>query len=405
MTSFMSFGVYFHIPYCIQRCSYCDFATYEKSQILPPSDYVEVVKKEMRLKRSYFSEKTLDTIYFGGGTPSLLEPELIVSLVSELATLGFVKSKNIELTLEINPATLNQSKLDQYLEAGFNRFSVGAQTFDDDLLKMVRREHTAQQTLDTLSLLRSNNLNFNFDLLFALPKQTWEGFCKDVEIALQSGAQHLSPYCLTIPTGHVLSKNRPVDDVQVQMFEHLMRRLPPAGYQQYEISNFAIPGSESKHNQLYWDDQNYWGLGLSSHSYTKNLSWGMRFWNKSNINDYVEQIRNFNDSSFAELSSDEIQGLEKEQYELLALHQSVTDYLHTAFRKMSGFSLAQFELKFGAHLTQDLLGRINRLEKQTLIKSISHQVWALTEKGLVLSNQVFLELTFLKSDFATPSHS
>jgi len=401
----MSFGVYFHIPYCIQRCSYCDFATYEKSQILPPAEYIEIVKKEMRLKQSYFPEKNLDTIYFGGGTPSLLEPELIVSLVTELGKLGFQKSKNIEMTLEINPATLNQSKLDQYLDAGFNRFSVGAQTFDDALLKMVRREHTAQQTLDTLELLRKNNVNFNFDLLFALPKQTWDGFKKDVEIALQSGAKHLSPYCLTVPQGHVLSNNRPVDDVQVEMFEYLMEHLPAANYQQYEISNFAIPGFESKHNQLYWDDQNYWGLGLSSHSYSKNFQWGMRFWNKNNINDYVGQIQKFSESNFSQLGVNQVEGLEEAQYEVLELYQSITDYLHTAFRKMSGFNLKKFETKFGDQITQDLSKRLDRLKKQNLILETDQNTWTLTKKGLVLSNQVFLELTYLKSDFATPGQS
>ncbi len=135
----MSFGVYFHIPYCLQRCSYCDFATYEKSQILPPEQYVELVKSEINQKQHYFSNRKLDTIYFGGGTPSLLSPELILSLISELEKHGFSRGPETEVTLEINPATLTPQKIEAYLRGGFNRFSVGAQTFDDALLKMVKR--------------------------------------------------------------------------------------------------------------------------------------------------------------------------------------------------------------------------------------------------------------------------
>jgi oxygen-independent coproporphyrinogen-3 oxidase len=269
----MSFGVYIHIPYCIQRCSYCDFSTYVQTEIMPPERYVGLLLEEMK-QHSFFQPQPLDTIYFGGGTPSLIEASLIVSLISELEKRGFGRSPGAEVTIEINPATVDEKKLEVYLQHGINRFSVGAQTFDDRLLKRVKREHNAEQTLQTLKLLKKYDLNFSFDILFALPTQTKDGLLRDLEIAVELGAKHISPYCLTVPSGHPLSKARPSEDDQVEMFNMIRDRLEERGYSQYEISNFAIPGFESRHNNLYWSDDEYWGLGLSAHSYYSTGSVG-----------------------------------------------------------------------------------------------------------------------------------
>ncbi len=391
----MSFGVYFHIPYCLQRCSYCDFATYEKSQILPPENYVELVKKEIHQKLNYFSERQLDTIYFGGGTPSLLAPELILSLIAELEKKGFSRGPETEITLEINPATLTPEKMEKYLRGGFNRFSVGAQTFDDALLKMVKREHNAQQTLDTLQMLRDFRVNFNFDILFALPGQTKEGLQKDLAIALTSGAQHISPYCLTVPEGHPLSKNRPLEEDQVEMFEILREGLISADYQQYEISNFARPGFESRHNTLYWTDQEYWGLGLSSHSYSKQSPWGTRFWNVNSINEYEKQILQSENHQGTKLC----EGLPSAQYETLQENQALTDFCHTAFRRSFGLDPVIFRKKFSEQAWETTEKRLKKLQSRELIQ-LGKDRWTLTPQGIVLSNQVFFELTFLEGDLS-----
>ena len=155
------FGVYIHIPYCLQRCTYCDFATFVHTEIKPPAFYVEQVKKEIANKAALFKPRVLDTLYFGGGTPSLISAELIVELISELAKFGYTTGPQTEITIEINPATVDEKKLDVYLKAGINRFSVGAQTFSDRLLKMVHREHNSEQTLKTLQLLNKYKLNFS----------------------------------------------------------------------------------------------------------------------------------------------------------------------------------------------------------------------------------------------------
>lgn len=386
----MAFGVYVHIPYCIQRCSYCDFATYEQSKILPPEEYVQVLLSEIRQKKNFYPPQVLDTLYFGGGTPSLLPPHLIVAIIEELARQGFTTGPHTEITLEINPATINEHKLETYLKSGFNRFSVGAQTFDDALLKMVKREHNAKQTLETLDLLRRYGLNFSFDILFALPRQTLSGLKQDVQIAIEQGASHISPYCLTVPESHPLSKGRPVEETQVEMFDTIASELGKYGFLQYEISNFAKPGNESRHNLLYWTDEPYWGLGLSSHSYAPNTStYGARYWNLSGINEYVSQIQ----------TQGPIQSplhLPTSQFEALEQHQALTDFCHTSMRLLRGLNKNELRTKFPQ--AYDLICKlIDPLKDKGLVQEMT-DFWSLTQNGIVLSNKVFEQLTFLKED-------
>ncbi len=389
----MAFGVYVHIPYCIQRCTYCDFATYEQSKILPPDQYVQLLFEEIKQKRQYQTPQPLDTLYFGGGTPSLIPAPLIVSIIKELGRYGFTTGPQTEVTIEINPATVSEDKLKMYLDHGINRFSVGAQTFDDRLLKMVHREHSAKQTLETLDLLRKYNLNFSFDILFALPSQTFEGLKNDVKIALEQGAKHLSPYCLTVPEGHPLSKGRPLEDTQVEMFEMIASQLTTAGFEQYEISNFAIPGFESRHNMLYWVDEPYWSLGLSAHSYSKESRWGTRYWNHNSIGEYQKQIEQFRGQEF----NSPVQHLSENQVEVLELHQALTDYCHTSMRLMRGLNEDSLRAKFPEKNAQTVVDILFTQKERGLVQNDGKN-WSLTANGIVLSNRVFQELTFLLED-------
>ena len=389
----MSFGAYIHIPYCIQRCSYCDFATYVQNEILPPDKYVSLVLEEISQRNFFDSKQKLDTIYFGGGTPSLIPAELIVSLIRGLEKNGYCLGPAPEITIEINPATVDEKKLEIYLENGINRFSVGAQTFDDALLKLVKREHNAQKTKETLALLKKYKLNYSFDILFALPTQTKEGLQKDIDIALELGAKHISPYCLTIPSAHPLSKGRPPEDEQIEMFELISANLLRSGYRQYEISNFSLPGFESKHNILYWDDQDYWGLGLSAHSYSKQSKWGTRFWNPSTIAAYEEQIKKNVNLKFHH--PDKV--LEKTQYEILMQHQAATDFCHTSLRMMRGLSQAALKTKFTKSTVNAVEIILNSLLHRELLQ-FDNEHWSLTKKGQLVSNLVFSETTFLAED-------
>jgi oxygen-independent coproporphyrinogen-3 oxidase len=400
------FGIYIHIPYCIQRCSYCDFATYEQSQILPPQEYVEVLKNEIRAKQSSFplvrKQKPLHTIYFGGGTPSLIPAELIVSLIEELSNQGFQTGPETEITLEINPATLNPQKMEQYLKAGINRFSVGAQTFDDTLLKSVHREHNAQQTLETLSFLNSYGLNYSFDILFALPGQTLDMLKRDLDIGLKLGAKHISPYCLTVPNTHPLSKSRPPEDEQVAMFELIDQSLVSAGFNRYEISNYSLPGFESQHNLLYWTDQPYWGLGLSAHSYepnTKSSKWGARYWNPSNMNQYLDFAKaEFRNADGPKAWTTPFQFNDESLQETLEEHSSLTDFCHTSLRLSEGLKFESgLNKKFSSKTSSIVNERCKKLLARDLLKATKNG-FSLSNKGLMLSNLVFAELTFLKEE-------
>ena len=382
-----SLGVYIHIPYCLQRCTYCDFATYVHTEIRPPQEYVSLVKKEIHNKRNLFTPKELSTIYFGGGTPSLIDANLIVELIDELKRSGYNAGPRTEITIEINPATVDERKLEIYLKAGVNRFSVGAQTFSDRLLKMVHREHNARQTKDTLALLRKYDLNFSFDLLFALPTQTLEELKFDVDVAVELGSKHISPYCLTVPEGHPLSKNRPLEDEQVEMFEIIHSKLSSYGQMRYEISNYSKPGFESKHNLLYWTDEEYWGLGLSSHSYSKSSEWGNRFWNMNSLDLYAKQIE-----SAQPLPAAQVENLEK--------HQALTDFTHTSLRLSEGLSVDKLVNKFGKG-TLALIERDAKSLLQYKVLRCENDHYYLTEKGILISNQVFEKFTYLKNDLSS----
>lgn len=392
----MKFGVYVHIPYCLQRCTYCDFATYEKSKIFPSNEYVSVLEAEIAQRAGYFGGRPLDTLYFGGGTPSLLPPQEILAIIRALAKHGYAIQPHTEVTIEINPATVSTDKLNQYLDMGINRFSVGAQSFDDRLLKMVHREHSAQQTVETLEMLAARNLNFSFDLLFALPTQTFEGVQEDVRRAVELGAKHISPYCLTVPEGHPLSKGRAPEDEQVDMFELIYNELEKVGFQAYEISNFAKPGFEARHNLLYWTDEEYWGVGLSAHSYMKSKPWGQRFWNVPNINEYRKQI----EADFGRHFDSPDRHRPSEEFEVLERHQSLTDYAHTSLRLFTGLSLDELARRFPPEFVKQAQDRLDSMVRRELLMKRDEKggTYALTRAGLVVSNRVFAEMTFLRED-------
>jgi len=394
----MAFGVYIHIPYCLQRCTYCDFATYEQTQIMPPEKYIPLLTQEINARAHFISTKKIDTIYFGGGTPSLISAHHIVTILQELSRAGFQISDKAEITIEINPATVSTEKLQIYLQNGINRFSVGAQTFSDPLLKSVHREHNAEQTKETLTLLKNAQVQFSLDLLFALPGQSLDLLKKDLEQILFFRPHHISPYCLTVPEGHVLSKNKLEEGLQLEMFQLISSALKSAGYHQYEISNFSLPQYESRHNSIYWDDEEYWGLGLSAHSYLKESPWGLRFWNPSSIGAYEKMILQQLDPKAMHIEDT----LPNQHFEKLKLHQSVTDYCHISLRRKKGLLRDSFEEKFGSFtLTQIEPLLAQQVEAGLLNYNSAEKSWSLSDSGLLISNQVFSALTFLEGELKT----
>lgn len=393
------FGIYIHTPYCIQRCTYCDFATYEQRSILPPEDYFKLVLKEINLRAQISPLKDLTSVYFGGGTPSLVDPKLLALCLEALIKNGFIVTKDTEITIEVNPATLTSEKIQTYKNLGINRYSVGAQTFNDRLLKSVHREHSAQDTRQTLSLLEKFDVPYSFDILFALPHQDLNDLASDLSELNQFCPVHVSPYCLTVPENHLLSQNRPSEDHQVKMFSMIQSALEEKNFLLYEISNFAKLGFESKHNMLYWTDQSYWGIGLSAHSYSVSSgSFGTRFWNPKGITEYQRMVNSWNND---QPHSDWTSGLGVTGFEELKIHEALTDFCHVSLRLARGLDLREVQSKFkNPKIHQMLLGLLEPLvETQVVTKSSKEPLYFLTEKGRLLSNQVFSSFTFLADDF------
>lgn len=382
----MALSIYVHIPYCLQRCRYCDFATFEQSEILPPDQYVTNLRQEIRQRRPLWRESEIKTLYFGGGTPSLISPGLILDICHELANCGFNFRTDCETTIEINPATMNEDSLRVYTQAGVNRFSVGAQTFNDRLLGLCGRKHSAEDTRRTLRFLSDHGLNYSFDLLFALPSQSKSDLLEDLKEVIDFAPPHLSAYCLTVPEGHPMNSGRPPEGEQIEMFDLITEQLYKIGLEKYEISNFARPGYESRHNLAYWNDSSYWGVGLSSHSYDRNFgSFGTRFWNPKTIPAYLEQAQSRGRSW--------IDFLGPEQVEELKEHEALTDFCHIHLRTMRGLPKDTLQRKFPIrHIEVSKI--MDKLIAAGWIYDFNDR-WALSEQGQVLSNQVFSALTFL----------
>ena len=348
----MSLGLYVHFPYCLQQCSYCDFATALQQDSHEALSYVETLVQEIEFRASGVTPKKISTIYFGGGTPSLLEPSSIVKLFDAFSRNGFLLDDCEEITLEINPDTVSKEKLRAFLELGVNRFSVGVQTFDDNLLKAVGRLHSSAQTRSTLELLAHENVNFSVDILYSLPGQTLAQVEADLREALTYGPRHVSPYILTLPQKHPLQTGRASDEEQIHMFHALANKLEAEGFERYEISNFSRPGFASKHNLAAWHGLPYWGIGMSSHSYLPNENWGVRFSNPPKVSAYQKQVLDLAQSQnpYAKLPPHQVENLKK--------HEALTDFCHTHLRLKTGLPKNKLAARFGDACLDQVTSRL-----------------------------------------------
>lgn len=378
----MASGIYVHIPYCLQRCPYCDFATYKFDETIPVEKYLNSLHIEIQTRANEVPFRDLDTIYFGGGTPSLLEPSQLSAIISQITSQGFKIKPETEVTIEINPGTISANKIESLMSIGINRFSIGAQTLSNRLLKLIGRKHNANDTLETLRQLKAANVNFSVDVLFALPTQTLNDLSLDLETVLSFSPPHISPYYLTIPKGHPLQVNRPTENVELEMFDLMRKKLVSRGYEQYEISNFSIPGKHSRHNCLYWHDDSYWGVGLSAHSYFNSPEWGQRFWNAKTMESYINQVEEYRIST-----------LPPDQLEKLSKNESLTDFCHTFLRTMNGIPKGAVRRKFGESCEVLVADRLGHLLPSGLIEETDSH-WQLSSSGRLLSNQVFSHILF-----------
>lgn len=367
----MSAGVYLHIPFCRSRCSYCDFATdvYRSSGAV--ERYVAALINEIRNSK-FEIPSSIDTIYFGGGTPSLLEPGQVENIINSVSAV-FSSSEDPEITLEMNPATVTPAKLAAYREIGVNRASFGVQTFNDRDLKLLARGHDANDARQTYRMLRDAGFaNISFDLIAGLPGQTMQGWQHDLDEAIAMSPQHISLYLLEIHDSTPLAeqvrsgRRTPIDDeLAAEMYEVMLDRLSAAGYEQYEISNFARPGFESRHNTKYWTLEPVFGFGVSAHSFDGRS----RYANERDTAKYVEMIRT---AGSAETYREEI--------------DAASEAAFLGLRMNRGIDAAGYERKFGV----DLVEKTASLAEKGLIE-MSNGRLRLTRRGMLFSNEVFAE--------------
>lgn len=280
-------GIYIHIPFCKSKCRYCDFTSYP-GKIGFAEAYMACVYKEMKLRAAECKGRVFDTVYFGGGTPSVIDEKLIAGCMKRIREC-YLLAENAEITLEANPGTLTAEKVRVYLAAGINRFSLGLQAASDALLEDLGRAHTVADFEEACALLKG--CNFNADLMIGLKGQTFADIQKGAELAKKCGAKHISLYALTPEDGtpiysDYLNGELPDEDEVAGQYEKAYELLSRLGYYRYEVSNFAFPGFESRHNLNYWRRGEYIGFGVAASSFMA----GRRFTNTRDLDDYIKCI-------------------------------------------------------------------------------------------------------------------
>jgi oxygen-independent coproporphyrinogen-3 oxidase len=368
-------GLYVHIPFCSSRCSYCDFAT-GLYQTEMAERYVAALIEE--IKTSRHAGASVDTVYFGGGTPSLLAPAQLDRIIATLSA-RFEIDPSSEITLEINPGSVTREKLAAFRSLGINRASFGAQTFDDGELAKLGRSHNAADALQTFADLRDAGFtNISFDLIAGLPGQTLSGWKRNIKQALDLNPEHLSFYLLEVHSGTPLAEHirrglQPVpdDDLAGEMYQWMLAEASEAGYEHYEISNLCRPGFNSRHNVKYWTTAPYYGFGCSSHSYDGRTR---RWSNHRDVLKYVEMIES-GKSPVAEeqkLSEADVRA----------------EALFLGMRLMRGVDVRRYRESFGVDLREAHAADLDRFRNAGLLEFDGDMV-RLTRTGALLSNEVF----------------
>lgn len=375
-------GIYIHIPFCKQKCYYCDFVSFS-GQSQKMEEYISCLVQELE---SYdFSTYNVTTIYIGGGTPSYLESKMILDVLLNLKKKlqkNNTQFEKMEITIEVNPGTVTMEKLQDYKNVGINRLSIGVQSTKDKLLKQIGRIHTYQDFLNTYKMANKVGFkNINVDLMLGLPNQSIQDLKNSIEQVNLLQPNHISVYSLIVEEGTKLKKlidegklTLPDEELERQMYWYVKNKLEQNGYNHYEISNFAKIGKESKHNQNCWKQKQYIGLGLAAHSYVSEI----RYSNTENLETYLQNIHD------GKLEKNRIiqerQNLEDTQKEFMML----------GLRMIEGISICDFKEKFGTNPLYVFRNELNRLVSEGLIEVDLDRI-RLTNRGLDLANVVFEE--------------
>lgn len=371
-------GIYIHIPFCKQKCYYCDFVSFANKEELIEK-YLECLKKEIR--NTLKPKDKIDTIYIGGGTPSVIDSKFIKEILEEIYSIvGF--DKNREVTIEINPGTLTREKIEIYKEAKINRVSIGLQATQDKLLKSIGRIHNFEQFKEAYNLVKQAGFtNINIDLMLGLPNQTIDDLEKSLNDVIALKPTHISLYSLILEEGtkleELINSNKlklPSEDVERQMYWKTKEILEKDGYTHYEISNFAKIGYESIHNSNCWKQQEYYGFGVSAHSYINNI----RYSNIENLEKYIEYIEN---SEYNKI---------KETHEIQTKETKAKEYMMLKLRTLQGVKIREYKEKFQENPLFVYRKEIEKLTKQDLIEVDLDNI-KLTKKGLDFANEVWEE--------------
>ncbi|MCQ2308161.1 MAG: radical SAM family heme chaperone HemW [Bacteroidales bacterium] len=375
-------GIYIHIPFCKSKCAYCNFFSVVTGK--QRADFLDALKKEAVIRKSYINNEEVKTVYFGGGTPSLLKPDEIQSVIDVLYK-NFNISGNAEITLEANPDTVSMELLKDFNTVGINRLSVGIQSFHDDDLQYLSRKHDSEHALQVLDWANMTGFQeVTMDLIYGIPTLTEEKWARNLDIFFSKGISHLSAYALTIEPKTALGQRigkgvaAPVDeDATIRHYEMLVERAEKEGFEHYEISNFAKPGHYSRHNCSYWTGEKYLGLGPSAHSFD-GVS---RQWNVANVTEYCKLISDFQNSL-------EMNWFEKE---ILTSDDRYNEYVMTSLRTRWGCDIVEIREKFGEKYQKCFEKNIvPYLEDGRLVKHGDNYI--LTENGMLFADGIAAEL-------------
>ena len=373
-------GLYIHIPFCKQRCNYCAF--YSSTLYNMREEYVAALTKELLLRKDYAHGKAIETIYFGGGTPSTLGIEQLQRICSTIYSACPV-ANSPEVTIECNPDDLTPEFLEALRPLPFNRISMGVQSFNDAQLRRLGRRHTAEGARTAVGNARKAGYsNISIDLMFALPGSTPQQWQEDLNRAIALRPQHLSAYNLMYEEGTPLYRalcngniTELSEEENLEQFRMLIESMKKAGYRHYEISNFALPGYESRHNSSYWNDTPYIGCGAAAHSYNGTE----REWNIADIKEYIKGIES---------------GNRKFEIEHLSEEERYNDTILTRLRTAEGLPLEWMRDKFSEKLNSYMLRTIEKEIALGNLQENNGQV-SLTEKGIFISDAVIRELIFV----------
>lgn len=369
--------IYIHIPFCVRKCNYCDFISYPEQSPEVMAVYCRLLEEEMKLAAGTWQPGPAATVFLGGGTPTILPADLLERIL--VAVEGyFNRQPEAEVSVEANPGTITLEKLRVLRSAGVNRLSLGVQSFDDRLLKAMGRIHRRRDIYQAYHLARRAGFaNINLDLIFGLPGQTLENWQATLREALALQPEHLAAYSLQVeedtPWGRLAAAgnlNLPGEELELAMYQEAREKLAAAGYQQYEISNFARPGYRCRHNVTYWLNHPYLGLGAAAAS-----SWrGERWQNYKNLEQYG-----------AALSAGR---LPRAEIEVTTPRQQMAETMFMSLRLLADVNLQAFRQRFGKDAREVYAGEMERLLRAGLIEVQGHHL-KLTERGLPLANEVF----------------